>query len=57
MESHLIIIEETMVVGMDVVGIKEDVLKIFQKRISHPTTESGITIKKKITWKWKRFTE
>ena len=45
MESHLIIIEEIMVVDMDVVGIKENVLKIFQERISHPTTESGITMK------------
>ena len=34
-----------MVVGMNVVGIKGDVLKIFQERISHPTTESGITMK------------
>ncbi len=45
MESHLIIIEEIMVVDMDVVGIKENVLKIFQEKISHPTTESGITMK------------
>ncbi len=56
MEPHLIIIEEIMVVGMDVVGIKGDVLKIFQERIPHPTTESGITMKQ-ITWKWKRFLE
>ena len=34
-----------MVVDMDVVGIKENVLKIFQERISHPITESGITMK------------
>jgi methanogenic corrinoid protein MtbC1 len=45
MEPHLIIIEEIMVVGMDVVGIKGDVLKIFQERILHATTESGITMK------------
>jgi hypothetical protein len=45
MESHLIIIEEIMVVDIDVVGIKENVLKIFQEKISHPTTESGITMK------------
>ena len=35
-----------MVVGMDVIGIKGDVLKIFQERIPHPTTKSGITMKK-----------
>ena len=34
-----------MVVGMDVVGIKGDVLKIFQERIPHSTTENGIKIK------------
>jgi hypothetical protein len=56
MEPHLIIIEEIMVVGMNVEGIKGDVLKIFQERIRHPTTESGITMKQ-ITWKWKRFLE
>ncbi len=30
---------------MNMVGIKGDVLKIFQERIPHPTTESGITMK------------
>jgi hypothetical protein len=45
MEPHLIIIEELMVVGMDVVGIKGDILKIFQERIPHPTNKSGITMK------------
>jgi hypothetical protein len=45
MEPHLIIIEEIMVIGMNMVGIKGDVLKIFQERIPHPTTESGITMK------------
>ena len=34
-----------MVMGVDVVGIKGDVLKIFQERIPHPTTESEITMK------------
>ena len=29
---------------MDVVGIKGDVLKIFQERIPHSTTENGIKI-------------
>ena len=36
-----------MLVGIDMVGIKGDILKIFQERIPQPTTESGITIKKK----------
>ena len=48
MVPHLIIIEEIMVVGMDVVGkirIKEYVLKIFQKGIPHLTTRSGIIMK------------
>ena len=45
MEPHLIIIEEIVAVGMDVVGIKGNVLKIFQERISHPTIESEITMK------------
>ena len=34
-----------MVVGMNMVGIKGDVLKVFQERIPHPTIESGITMK------------
>jgi hypothetical protein len=45
MKPHLIIIVEIMVVGVDVVGIEGDVLKIFQERIPHLTTESGIIMK------------
>ena len=32
-ESHLIFIEEIIVVGVDVVGIEWDIRKIFQERI------------------------
>jgi hypothetical protein len=60
MEYHLIIIEEIMVVGVDVVGtinIEYDILKTFKKRISHLSTRSGITMKKKNVGKWQRFTK
>jgi hypothetical protein len=45
MEPHLIIIVEIMVVGVDIVGIEGDVLKIFQEKIPHPIIESEITTK------------
>jgi hypothetical protein len=48
MVPHLIIVEEIMVVGMDVVGtirIEEDVLKNFQEEIPHLTTRNGIIMK------------
>ncbi len=58
MEPHLIIIEEIMVVDVVVIekiNIERDVLKKFQRRISHLTTGSGIEMKQ--TRKWQRFTK
>ena len=46
MEPHLIIIEEIIVVAVDMVGNEGDILKILRERIPHPTTKSGITMKK-----------
>jgi hypothetical protein len=45
MEPHLIILEDIMVMGVDIVGNEGDVLKILQKRIPHLTTKRGITMK------------
>jgi hypothetical protein len=45
MESYLIIIEDIMVVGVDMVGNEGDILKILQERIPHLTTEREITMK------------
>ncbi len=48
MVPHLIIIEEIMVMGVDVVEkirIEEDVLKIFKEGIPHLTTRNGIIMK------------
>ena len=45
---RLIIVEEIMVMGVDVVGtirIEEDILKVFQEGIPHLTTRSGIIMK------------